>query len=902
MIWRFTILNNRTSVATVVDEPTGWDANTSEIKRDLDWHGIFFTSQGETFQFDGVAMRLIKSEYEAYGVQADMTLIMEEDCGNGFEEFSRGKFMFKNYEFICGNECYVKVPIETTTEVKSLRNRINQKVDLESVLSFDNVELPYYSKLPFEMELPSKGVEIVDSSTKVNSTTELVNNNGVVAPVGSYTNYSGTIEFALDDKSNEIGNYGFYPNTVMNAIGTSASPPLLLEDYPAGQISQEVWDGSSYSQFVTTPSGSLKYVQPDYLTPIINYQEGTNNYNAEIELGKLEFLLAGEIEPLNDSSIGALVFYFMRKDKDGNFYYIDKKNIYDNQDPPPSVGLIGTTKTYKKVQFSFSHSDLAFQLNKDDQIFIFIWAFFSTSHYDILNGLNNFKMSIYAGSFFKFETLSKSPATTSKVFAVNEALSRIVESITNNNLKVYSEYFGRTDSQPYNHSEDGIGGLEVITNGLRIRRQENKVGETNKFSVSLQDMWEGLNPIHNIGMGLEPDTNRPGYNRLRVEDWKFFYNDVPLLTCDNVDKISRKTNEREIFSTFQFGYTKWEAEEYTGLDEFLTKRTYRTTINAIKNDFIKLSKFVGSGYALEITRRKGDDSKDWRYDKETFIICCTRKSDTVINLDFTDSNSFNIVNASPFIYAGGSIVVSGTLYNNGTYSIVAVTYAGSYYIVDVVQSTFAEVVDANVSNSAVSVISVELGNITTPENIIDPDTIYNFRISPVRNAMRWMNKVLVSYRQFNANSKLIFTDGDANYFAKGEMTSTVGKLEAAPIREDVTIARDLLSDMLKAMPFLIPERVVFDYPLTSREYKILMENPYGTIYFSSGGNSSTSDKIISEANQFMLAEYGANLIPEDAKYSSNNNQGCEEGYGWIDTIVYKPEQGIATFNLIPKQI
>ena len=92
-------------------------------------------------------------------------------------------------------------------------------------------------------------------------------------------------------------------------------------------------------------------------------------------------------------------------------------------------------------------------------------------------------------------------------------------------LSFTRSYFGRTDSQPYAVDTDGNGSLEVVTDGIRVRRQENKIpGKTSLFSLSLQDVFEGISPIHNIGMGVEPDTNRTGYNRLRVEPWDFFYN------------------------------------------------------------------------------------------------------------------------------------------------------------------------------------------------------------------------------------------------------------------------------------------------------------------------------------------------------------------------------------------
>lgn len=789
MIWRFTILDSN-NVATIIEEMVGWDNSTSEIKRDLDWHGIVFTNSGETFQFHRAAMHLLKAEYDQYGVEGDMTLVMEEDCGNGFEEFARGKFMFKNYEYVCGEECYVRVPIETSSETKDLRNRINQKVNLEAVKSFDETtDLPVYPALPFDMLLPSKGIFIKNEAVAESNIVERFM--GGLQPVEQQTgfNYS-TQQISLG-----------FTKTIASEIGSFDVP---ISHFATAIRGANNGYGVQDPFFVYAPNLSNQSpIWPltiDY-APIVNLYPNSPNYGQVSTPVDCSFSITGEIFILN-CYIGDVHLFLLRLPNDrtnltngeslADYEIITVRNInlqntslFTVSGYKPPGDIITISETFNSQ----------INLLDDDRLYFFMSVSEIKNQTQIDNANTNnvkaFEVTLNQNSFFKITNLSHTPDTISKVFAVNETISRIAESITNDKLRAYSEYFGRTDSQPYSLPADGCGGLEVITDGIRLRRQENRVlNKPSLFSLSLQDAFEGLNPIHNIGMGIEVDTNRAGFNRLRVEPCKYFYNDTIVLSCTNINKITRRTFEKEIFSTFQFGYAKWEAEEYTGLDEILTKRTYRTTLNQIKNDFVKLSKFIASGYALEITRRKGfNDSKDWRYDKESFIICVKR-----------DGN--------------GDLIV-------------------------------------------------ELGNVLSPVNIIDPPTLYNFRISPVRNAMRWMNKVLESYRQFNSDAKIIFTDGDANYYAQGEMSSADCKLENGVIAENETIDLTIYADPNNARPFLIPERILFDYPMTSQEYKIIETNPYGLIYF---------------------------------------NSDCEDGYGWIDTINYKPEEGKATFNLIPKNI
>ncbi|MDB5200586.1 MAG: hypothetical protein JWO92_2549 [Chitinophagaceae bacterium] len=831
--WRFKILD-RNAVATVIDEPVGWDGNTSEIKRHPDWHGIFFTNQGDTFSFYGPARKLLKDEYELYASEGDMVLIMEEDCGNGYEEFSRGRFDFLKYYHSCGDECFVKIPVEKYGEILELTNRINQKVNLESVKAFDEVtDLPAYNKLPFDLIIPSKGIVL-----KNDAENEAIN----ATPVGGDVDkILGVIEIGMDKTvSGEIGGFSFeaQPKYTMSDL-VSSDPQVYVVELVPGDV--------------------FTYIVPDYYSPTVNFAKEFANVNdigsADIETS---FLISGKIKAVN-ADLNDISLLFIKRSASDVYTELVKEIIHADR-------FVHLTKGN---EVSFSKAYIAtLNLTEGDRLYLLMTVDLSTVGLPHSFIDNAFEITFDVGNYFRMEALSHTAPTISKVFMINEVISRITEGITNNKLKAISNYFGRTDSQPYNQPFDGCGALEVVTDGLRIRRQENKVpGKTNVFSLSIDDIFEGLNPIHNIGMGIEKDTNRPGFNRLRVEPWSFFYQRVVVMRCIDVNKIERKAFEKEIYSTFQFGYNKWEAEEYNGLDEFLTKRIYRTTLGQVKNDLVKLSKFISSGYAEEVTRRKGTDSKDWRYDKETFIICCIRGglSISAITTFTAVGGSFYIITNNPavlnFFTVGTAYTISNTAFNNGNFIVTAIdNFSGTVQVHVSGIALIDETIQATFTDNTPNQISVERGNVTNPENIIDPDTILNWRIRPLYNAMRWMNRVLESYRQFDANAKLIFTDGDANYFAKGEMTDPHCKIEAAAVAENDTINLTIYKDSDDAKPFLLPERVIYEYPMTSKEYKLLELIPYGLIYFEND---------------------------------------CERGYGFIDDIKYTPEAGLATFNLIP---
>jgi hypothetical protein len=857
MRWRFTIINNRTSATTVIDEAVGWDKNKVKIARDLDWHGVFFSGQGDSatgpvFEFYGDAEKVLKAEYDAYGIQGDMDLLIEEDCGDGYELFKQPKFDFGDYFHNSGDNCFVSITLDQSGDTIDIRNRFDQKVNLETDKAFDETTtLAAYDRLAFPVVLPSKGIFIQDDfendavfTTEVQGVPE---NNNPGSDPSSFNSEYGMIEIGFDNNvSTEIGNAGSLIQSLYSCVLTAAG------SFGCASFDRFVMSGTSASE-----------ICPLQISPWVNYQEGSPNYGDIENPIQLDLLINGSVEVLA-GTVNQVFFVLavLPKDKIGNqdsdYIYYQQTTIYAASGPglpPPSV-----------ISLDVAYTNNNFVLNKGDRIYCFYALYHRRQNSSIATGTPAWKMTFDAGNYFRFTNISHTPASISKLFAVNEVISRVAEVITNDNVRGYSEYYGRTDSQPYSHADDGCGSLKAITNGLRIRRQEDKIaGQPSPFSVSLKDVFEGLNPIDNIGMGIEPDPNRAGYNRLRVEPWKYFYNEDVVLYCRNIKTIKRRINPKEIYSNFKFGYQKWEAEEYNGLDEFLTKREYRTTLKQVNNTLTKLSTWISSGYASEITRRIGNNnSKDWRYDKETFVYCLERGGDPITLVTaFGVTNTATIIQEELTFIIGHDYQITGTVSNNITGTITAITpIGGNAYILFFSVSTVSEFgVSATFEDVTAGLLSIELGNVINDANIIDPATIYNYRISPIRNAMRWMNKVLESYRVFDANAKIIFTDGDGNSFAEGEMESAFCKLEGGVIAENVTINAIIYADSDDAKPFLLPERVTYEYPMNSCDYKALEANPGGLIYFENE---------------------------------------CEMGYGHIDDIVYTPNEQMANFNLIPR--
>lgn len=728
--YRFTI-KDRNNTRTVVDEPIGWDAFGLKIKRHAERHGTMREIQSNDFSFDGVAADIINTEYDNYGSNSNLVFIVDWKYNGYYKNLYTGKFYFKNYSKACGSECSTTISIEQIGALVDFIYRLNQKVDLDATTCFDGSTLLVdYADRKKTILLHTKGIVLqVKSSLAANATYDIDADSGFFAgfPLGTGL-CQGSVNPVYDTTDiSEIKNYN--PDAALDYLNHST----MNEIVPA--------------VLIPVSDGSLKCMGTSYT---------------------VEFHQKGRFKELSAGSGHCEVYLVLRK---GNVSSTGFSNTPNN-----------TTIWSQAVQLAASFPNTsAFDITHTEVITLLpgekLWLTYFISYTKNTNFLANYSVELDAGCYFKAKTLSKCDDSTADGYLIHETLSRITESITNNVLKVKSSYYGRVDSLPYSFGTNGCGGLRSIHNGLNIRKAKLTDGSAPKLFVSMDDMLKGLVPIDNVGVGYENGV-------IRIEDWKYFYNNNVTLRCTGINNLKKQLYEAEHYSIFSVGYKKWEAEEYNGLDELLTKREFRTGIDGVQNTLEKLSSFIGSGYAIEVTRRRGVDSKDWRYDNDVFIICLVK-------------------------------------------------IMGNY--------------------------ESENNNITTPLNIIDPATVFNYRLSPSRNAMRWFDRIMAAVKKLNAGTKLTFSAGDGNYLASGLLSTGPCIYESHALSESQNIALVDFADQSNALPINFAERIKYSYPVTNAEFDQMDLN--GLVYYETS---------------------------------------CEKGEGWIDEFVFKPDRE-SDFVLIPKR-
>lgn len=574
-----------------------------------------------------------------------------------------------------------------------------------------------------------------------------------------------------------------------------------------------------------------------------------------------------------------------------------------------------------------------------------------------------------SGSFFEFNYESTCESTDTSAYMINETLSRCAEAYTNDALRVYSDYFGRPDAQPYTSPVIGCGALECIMNGLKIRNAA--VANTDsriKMTVSLSDCFSSLDAIHNIGMGLEADPNRAGYQRLRIEPIDHFYQQTVILTCNNIRAFTRELDTKMIASVFKCGYQKFETWNNNGLYDLFGGRTWVTTLNQLQNTIDKTSKFLASDYAIEFTRRMyGNTSSDGRYDNDIFILCLTNKyigvlwfygdgstiilNDALAGIENGDILSLTAPGTVPlgnhtvvssviqtlppvitiacsntnkiqfYVDGDGALTIQfpsvltpfqegdifnietnggGSTSNDGTGYVVltvlnlplwtqitvqppdppfnfntfnetigTVTINFTRYLPQTIikltaaiPSVSGETFNGTITDNTNPIYLCEQGNISNPVNILNPETVLNWRITPARNALRQFKSIIMAYRQYQTGV-LSFKAGTANFYAFGELIDACAE-EGVLLGEGVDLVRSLFSDESNANPLFLPELVKYEYPIPYDQFLELLANPYGMVGFQSGD------------------------LPVE--------------YGYIEEVAWKAINGMCQFTLRPKPI
>lgn len=211
------------------------------------------------------------------------------------------------------------------------------------------------------------------------------------------------------------------------------------------------------------------------------------------------------------------------------------------------------------------------------------------------------------------------PATTSPGFLIHDAGAAITDRILGGDGNFYSERLGNLKTSR-NYGVIGADSYYVTIKGLHLR------GYTlaeKQFFMSMEEWWEGLDPILNLGLGFEKKTIG-GVDKYVItveEKAKFFDSSMLSVVFINVRNIERTYDQELYFNAIENGYDKKEDENFSNIDDPQTKRTWLNVFTGIGKKIPLVSSMIAASLTIESARRTSiKKAKDYKFDNDPFIV------------------------------------------------------------------------------------------------------------------------------------------------------------------------------------------------------------------------------------------------------------------------------------------
>jgi hypothetical protein len=436
LIYRFTLTYN--SVDTEVDQPKGWTDFKSEIKRDFKSHGVVFKYTSGTLKLGFADGRdVLEDAFQLEGFDAQVTLTVDQraDSNKAWEETFTGIAVMKNRDL---DDLYFNVDFEGSTFQQKVINRLNTKVDLDTLIDLDGETL----------------TGTIDQQTSQWNSIRLKED--YIADYRAGGDSSDFTSFAGSGLANGSSGNDVFQYQVLNFSG-------LIDDElkEVNEVSESILDveptlANSLNNFTIGISGDLTFTYT------------------------LKFQLSATLDLTDEGAVNTNIKYelILRHDDAFGVNIAEYSLDTDNQS-----GTSPLTHDFGVVTHTGSQ---AVTVTAGDTMFYYIKVTgdgvnATTPNYSVL--IDPIDIDIYHNSRVSYSVLKSSTTNTVKSYLIHDVLERIVYIITGQEICFVSNFLGLTD---HGYSSDGCGGLVLITNGAKIRDL------TNSVSISLRDVLLSL--------------------------------------------------------------------------------------------------------------------------------------------------------------------------------------------------------------------------------------------------------------------------------------------------------------------------------------------------------------------------------------------------------------------------
>lgn len=566
MNWKFTIIETD-STETVILEPIKWDGLSIALNRNPNNHGIIKTIDNTDFQFIEDGYVLLKSIYDLTGADSVAYLKIEFQCEDeAYQLLDTFKFDFNTYKRTCGDMCMIEISVNANSCLNDLMVRMSQDIDLGTTTDIDGNEITPLS----ETDLVLGGQEIVIRNRAVRD--------------GGGTTFSITLDTT---------DFSAFPD--FGKIYTSLALRLTqIEEIPSFNFLNPT--GQTFDCARQTIEDQTNY-QTDELPKYMIWDRDLANINLEELCIPINYEFSININISGTVTVRSTVNAYINQ-MDFRLYAFNGTTTTLLFDLNMLVGIgynVPDNETPVAIPFSFANYEPP-AFSTTQQLYAVIFMQYRTPDGETNDCKNmQFDWSYDEGSFMEMRIDTSCPATTIKGVNLKDCLEFVPTALVGDCYDVVCN-----DECMTNY---------ILTNGLKLRRKT----DTSNLFISWENLFNNTSKIFNMGWGISGTD-------LIIDKAKKFYQQLNTIALGSVNEVKISHARDLLFGKVNVGYSKWESEEYNGLDEMNTSRKYSRKGSNSDRTLNIVSDFITAGYTIEITRRKSPFSSDWRYDSDTFII------------------------------------------------------------------------------------------------------------------------------------------------------------------------------------------------------------------------------------------------------------------------------------------
>lgn len=597
-------------VQHTIDEPVGFDGLKTTIKRG-DYHGMSAEVSVGTLEFYNStnynAATLIRNAYNA-NIDTEVTYkVMWQN-----EVVYTGVVDLATYSEASGNATKISCKVGEIGVKTTFNNRSETEVDLnreDTIGGSPLAHLPAFKRL----RIPRKTILYQNESR---AATQVIFNTDSVQ--------TGRFSLAVD-KSHQFINFVPSENPQLDEFGEFGGMCDIADSILADR--QQIKDakiGSYYQPFFAKGSGwdekygdTTKYTLDINMNVKIEALDKFFDQHVTVSPGRYEYDCYLALIDM-DTKFGRDLSDFTPLWKSALFHMNDDSGGHVAN---ISVNLHLTGLEHTKLWFGiYMRND-----NYNHVLNSYYWCSAGVDDEGIRIG-TPMRLTISEGGYIKMtcESYGTNKDIDADMLPVHEALNKIVECISDNQMTCKSDLYGRIDSivNPLalqSANPFGAGALKAITNGYKIRNLYSD-GETERnMPLSFKDIIEALDALDCVGWGF---VEEDGTLYVRVEQWDWFYKNNIILTINNPNEKTLKIDTDRMITSLNIGYKKYTTnEEINSIDSVHSERTFTSKIKAIAKDVSKLCKWIADNYSIEATRRKAivNSNEEFKYDENIFV-------------------------------------------------------------------------------------------------------------------------------------------------------------------------------------------------------------------------------------------------------------------------------------------